>query len=124
MARKMKATAAIQPPERTDLEEMRSSGMTREEIADHYGVSVSTVKSWISSLGVKKKIVRKPKKTPAIKQIDLHPFDGMSGIEKAKQILGSRLKECSHRGYLLDGRPVSASKVMEAANLDNCVLNC
>lgn len=117
---------AIQPPKREEIEALRSSGMTRQQLATHFKVSVHTIKKWITVLGVKKKFERKirPKKTPAIKKVDLHPYDGLTGMEKAKQVFGDRLQECRVRGYLLDGKPTSASYILEAAKLDSVALNC
>lgn len=104
-------------PSREELEELRDEGMTREQIADHYGVPLSRVKRWLKKQGfgrAERRIPSEPTNLPAAEL----PFDtGMTIMEKAKLILGNRLKEDRHLGYLLDGRVTSTDKIIEAARL-------
>ena len=109
-------------PTRDDLIRLREvEGMTREQIADHYDVSLTTVRRWIKELKVPRpsKQARNHKTKPLSRfgEIIADPDDGITVMEKAKNILGDRLQERRHIGYILDGRPVSSRRVVEAAGL-------
>ncbi len=108
-------------PSKEDLEAKRSAGLTRKEIAVHYGVNISQVKRWISSLQVEKKIVRKPVDPKPHKPARgaLLPEDtGMTVIEKARRILGPRLTEKKGLGYLVDGRICNTDEVLRLAGVE------
>lgn len=104
-------------PSREDLVKLRESGFTREEVASHYGVSLSRVKRWLRKHGfarAERKIPTEPVDSPIA---DL-PFDtGMTIMERAKLALGTRLTEDRHLGYLLDGRVANTDRILEAARL-------
>lgn len=104
-------------PTTEELMGLRNSGLTRQQIADKFGVSLSQVKRWIADMNVEPRRNKRSKRgqgenRPRYASLD----EGVPLMEKAKQILGPRLQE-DHRGYLLDGRPVSSWKVVEAAKL-------
>lgn len=106
-----------QPPRPEELQALRDDGLNREEIADHYGVSLTTVKRWISIF----KITKPSKRTGKRKQEPRRRLpldDGLTLIDKAKEVLGQRLREDRYRGYVLDGRPVRTDAVIAAAGLE------
>ncbi len=104
------------PPKKAELERLRSKGLTRAELAEHYNVPLSTIKRWITELKVKPLppgVVprrKKPKKEPTLEE-------GYTLIEIAQFRLGKRLTE-DWRGYLLDGKPCNVSDILEAADLE------
>ncbi len=107
-------------PTREELVRLRESGMTREDLAEHYDVGVSTIRRWIKERGV-------PRPTPSSRrrrlahlssngEIIAPPDDGKTIIEKARLLLGTRFS--SHRdGYKLDGKPASTAIIVHAAGL-------
>lgn len=109
-------------PTRDDLIRLREKeGMTREQIAEHYDVSLTTVRRWIKELKVPR-----PSKQARVQQtrhlsregaIIADPDDGMTVMERARSILGARCTERRGVGYILDGRPVSSRAVVHAAGL-------
>lgn len=109
-------------PTRDDLIRLRETeGMTREEIADHYEVSLTTVRRWIKELKVPRPS-KQARNTQAnhlsrIGEIIAEPDDGMTVMDQAKAILGARLTEKRGMGYFVDGRPVSSTAVVHAAGL-------
>lgn len=94
-----------------DIQDMRAEGMTREDIADVLGVSLSQVKRWIKRLGLSK---QKSKRSCADKTIMAD--NGMNLLDRAKVILGKRVTE-DRRGYKLDGRSVNPDALITAAGL-------
>lgn len=110
----------MSPPSKDELETMRAQGLTRQEIAEHYGVNISQVKRWIASLQVTKKIIRKPaeQKPPRPSRGSILPEDeGLTVIEKAKRVLGPRLQEKKGIGYTVDGRVVNTDEVLRLAGV-------
>lgn len=105
------------PPKKAELERLRSKGLTREELAEHYKVPLSTIKRWISELKVKPLppgVVprrKKPKKEPTLSE-------GYTLVEIAQFRLGDRMSE-DWRGYLLDGKPCNVKDILEAAGLES-----
>lgn len=95
--------------------------MTREQIKDYYGVSLTTVRRWIKELKVPRpsKQARNTQSRHLTRfgEIVAEPDDGLTVMERATAILGSRLTEKRGMGYFLDGRPVSSAKVVAAAGL-------
>ena len=107
----------VKMPSREELEALRDEGYTRERIAQHYGVPLSRVKRWLKKLGFGRAERRIPAEPTNLPAADL-PFDsGLTIMEKAKLILGSRLREDRHLGYLLDGRVANTEKIIAAARL-------
>ena len=109
-------------PTREELIELREKkGMTREQIAEHYEVSLTTVRRWIKELKVprptKQARHQRNKNISRIGEIIAEPDDGMTIMERAQAILGDRLTEKRHMGYFLDGRPVNSRAVVHAAGL-------
>ena len=109
-------------PTRDDLINLREAkGMTREQIAEHYDVSLATVRRWIKELKVprpsKQVRYKEPSHLTRLGEIVAEPDDGLTVMEKAKDILGDRLVEKRGLGYFLDGRPASSIKVVHAAGL-------
>lgn len=109
-------------PTRDDLIRLREDeGMTREQIADFYDVSLTTVRRWIKDLKVPRpsKQARNLPSKPLTRfgEIVADPDDGITVMERAEQILGDRFSERRGLGYFLDGRPVSSRRVVEAAGL-------
>lgn len=109
-------------PTRDDLIRLREDeGMTRDQIAKHYEVSLTTVRRWIKDLKIPRptKQARNQPRKPLTRfgEIVAEPDDGMTIMERAEQILGPRLTERRGVGYILDGRPVSSRRVVESAGL-------
>jgi transposase len=104
-------------PDREDIIALRKQGMNREDIAKYYGVALSRVKRWISDLDIPAPVApRKPKHKPTDGE-DLGQDYGLTKVERAKQVLGSRMGQ-DYRGYLLDGRPVRVDILIQAAGLE------
>jgi transposase len=110
-------------PEQSDLIELRfNKGMTREDIAEHYDVSIATVRRWIKEL----KVPRPTRAQPAKRNKNLSSSgeiiaklsheDGYTSIEVAHMRLQGRLIEHIGRGYFLDGRPAHIDAVLAASN--------
>lgn len=103
-------------PPREEIVQLREDGYTREEIAEHYGVALSKVKRWLQKYGFGK-VDRKPVVPVDVKAAEL-PFDtGLTMMERAKLILGTRLTEDRHLGYLLDGRVANTDRIIREARL-------
>jgi hypothetical protein len=89
--------------------------MTRQEMADHYGVTLSVIKKWIAEFQVKpipNGVIprrKKPKEPPTL-------ANGFTIIDVAAHTLGDRLSE-DWRGYLLDGKPCNLEDILRAAEL-------
>lgn len=110
----------IEIPSKDELHTLRDvERKTREEIADKYGVSLSTVKRWIRLLEVPKKTNKKRQKIKiGIRgEIVAHIHDEKPLLEQAKDVLGNRLRICPIKGYVLDGFPCGVDKIIKAANL-------
>lgn len=99
-------------PSREDIIALREQGMSRQHIADYYGVTLSRVKRWIKELKLPAAVTRR--RVKRIRGAALE--DGLTLIEKARIILGRRMSN-DYRGYLLDGRPVRVDVLVRAAGL-------
>jgi len=109
-------------PTRDELINLRETeGLTREQIAEHYQVSLTTVRRWIKEMKIPRpsKQARNAQTSPLSRfgEIIAEPDDGITIMERAQMILGSRLVERRGVGYILDGRPSSTRKVVHAAGL-------
>lgn len=108
-------------PSNVELNALREAGLTRIQIAVKYDVPLSRVKRWLRELEIvpraTKVIHSKPKARVREKKQTNVFFDSESLMEKAKKILGNRMGEKKHLGYILDGRPVSSWQILKAANL-------
>jgi len=108
-------------PSRDELIDMRTKGMTRAEIADHFDVKIATVRRWIRIMNIPRPAGRSRRsrndRTSATGEIIALPDDGYTLMEKAEMILGSRLKERRGFGYYLDGRPARTDAILAAAKL-------
>lgn len=109
-------------PTREDIIHQREKqGMTREQIAEHYDVSLATVRRWIRDLGIPRPSKQVRYKQPTILSregsIIAEPDDGETILEKSQRILGDRFSEKRGYGYMLDGRPSSIKAIVHAAGL-------
>ena len=107
-------------PTKEELTRLREGGMTREDLAAHYDVGVSTIRRWIKEKGV-------PRPTPNSRrrrmphlssngEIIAAADDGKTIMDKARLRLGARFS--SHKqGYFLDGKPASVAVIVHAAGL-------
>lgn len=99
---------------------LRIAGKHRKEIAEELDISLAEVKRTITKHAVVSRKTRKSERDarkrkherPRYASID----DGVTLMDKAKQVLGDRMGE-DHRGYLLDKRPASSWQVLDAAGL-------
>lgn len=110
----------IENPTKTDLEQLRNEGYTREQIADYFDISLSKVKRLIRNLGVKKKTHpnrdRKLIVRPGMGTTLPDDF-GLTVMEQARRILGERLKE-TPLGYSLDGRITNTPAILKEAGVE------
>jgi hypothetical protein len=107
------------PPTKEELEQHRADGKTREQLATIYGVPLSQIKRWISSLKVSKKLVRREAYPSVPKQVRsrIHDDEGLTIMERAKRILGARLREQRGVGYVLDGKVANTDAILKAAHV-------
>lgn len=107
-------------PTKKDLEEFRELGYTRQEIAEHYGVTLAQVKRWISELNVPKKVALKTsegEESKIVRSLSLPSDYGMTLMEKAQEVLGPRLVYKKHLGYFVDGQPKSCDAIVKMAGV-------
>lgn len=88
--------------------------MTVSDMAMHYKVSPKTVKRWVRDMEL-------PHAAPLegfIGDVDrFRTSNGSTSLEYAIMVLGPRLMERIGYGYYLDGRPVSVTEVLAAADI-------
>lgn len=112
----MRKSANPPTPDREALIKLRQNGMNREQIAEYYGVALSRVKRWIKDLEIPE-MPRTPKQLLRPSEgADLGQDYGLTILERAKKVLGTRMTE-DYRGYLLDGRPVRIDILVRTAGL-------
>ena len=107
-------------PTREDLIDLRhNEGMTREEIAKHYGVPVAKVRRWIKTLDVPRpeRKVQPKMRVASEDQMLAAVGSPMSSLETALMNLEGRVIEKLGVGYYLDGRPASVDQILAAAEL-------
>ncbi len=110
-------------PTREELIRLRENlEMTREDIAEHFGVGVSTVRRWIREMKIPRPTPRRRKRhQPYLSssvEIIAPVDDGLTLMERAKLLLGHRLTESRAKGYILDGRPSNIRHIFAAAGLE------
>lgn len=104
-------------PDRDELMKLRADGMSREKIAEYYGVALSRVKRWIKVLEIPTSYQGNGKsKIKASEGIILGTDYGLTNIEKARVVLGKRMSQ-DYRGYLLDGKVVRLDILLSAAGI-------
>lgn len=110
----------IPTPDRTELIKLRQQGLNRDQIAEHYGVALSRVKRWIKELDIPAapEYAGRREKIKSSEGETLGLDHGLTLVERAKSVLGPRMGEDRHRGYLLDGRPVRVDILIRAAGLE------
>lgn len=108
-------------PTQKDLKEFRELGYTRQEIADHFGVTLAQVKRWISELNVPKKVTQRSasegEESRITRSLSLPADYGMTLMEKAQEVLGPRLVYKKHVGYFVDGQPRSCDAIVKMAGV-------
>ena len=109
-------------PKRDKLVELRfDKGMTREGIAEYYGVSIATVRRWIKELDIPRLSRRsKPKHLTSSGEIVAKPDNGYTVIEQAMMKLGGRLLERDGFGYYLDGKPAHIDVIIAVLRAEEC----
>ena len=102
-------------PTRDKLVELRfDRGMTREDIAEHYGVSVTMVRRWIKKLEIPRLSRRaKPKHLTSSGEIVAKADYGYTVIETAMMKLGGRMVERDGFGYYVDGTPAHVDRIID-----------
>lgn len=106
----------VDSPPKDHLNDLRIAGFTRDEMAALYDVSLPRMKRWITKLGVAPRPMKEKKESDREKPRYMPVDDGISLMDECRQVLDSRMGE-DHRGYLLDGRPVSSHQIVSAAGL-------
>jgi transposase len=107
-------------PSREKLIELRfEKGMTREGIAEHFDVSIATVRRWIKEMEVPRPSRRtrpkRPKHLTPSGEIVAEMGDGYNRFERARIKLEGRVIDYTVRGYCLDGTLASAEEIIEVA---------
>ncbi|QJA43143.1 hypothetical protein [Phaeobacter phage MD18] len=107
------------PPREKIIELRFDRGMTREDIAEHFDVSIATVRRWIKELNVprpsRRSRTKRPKHLTSSGEIVAKVGDAYNKLERARMTLEGRVVERAGRGYYLDGKPASADEIIEAA---------
>ena len=111
----------VRKPTKEELEKLRELGLTRQGIADHYNVSIAQVKRWIASFEVSKKTRSRPiiGSARVSRGISLPPNYGITLVEQAQNLLGSRMTHDRHKGYCVDGRPMKVTDIVKMLGLEN-----
>lgn len=108
-------------PTREEIVALREQGLTREKIAEHFDVSITTIRRCIKQYGIPRpsKQARRKRESHLSRngEIIARLTDDRSILEQAQDILGDRFTEKRHIGYILDGRPAHTDKIIEAAGL-------
>ena len=106
---------------RDKLIELRfEHGMTREDIAEYFDVSIATVRRWIKEMDIPRPRSLKPKRhanMTASGEIIVPMGDTYTRMERAKIVLGGRLINRKGRGYYLDGRPADVDTILTTAQV-------
>lgn len=110
-------------PARETLVELRfTKQMTREDIAEYYGVNVATVRRWIKELGVPRPARRKtPPRAAHLTSsgeivTPITNDQAYTTLENARILLEGRLIVRHGYGYYLDGRPAHIDNILAAAD--------
>lgn len=110
-------------PTRKEMIVLREQGMTREDIAEHFDVGITTVRRWIKLLEIPRPTKQARNKRESnisrIGEIIVPMRSEMTVLEEAIEILGDRFEDRRHVGYFLDGRPTSADKIVQAAGVNH-----
>lgn len=103
---------------REQLQKLRDRGLTRQQIADTLGTSLSTVKRLLAEHGLTNK--RSPRRGDAGLGIvdERSPEAGRTLLERARMRLGDRVRVTA-RGYTLDDRPVTVFDLLKEAGLSH-----
>jgi hypothetical protein len=104
---------------------MRAKRATRANIAEVLGVSLAQVKRWIAEVKAPLPAIPNPPELQTLKEPAkpfVNPEEDLSLMERCKLILGDRMGEDRHRGYLLDKVHVSSNHVLRAAKEAGLVL--
>ena len=109
-------------PSRSELIKLRfDDGMTREDIAEHFDVSIATVRRWIRDLEIprpsRRRAAKRPSHLTSSGEIVANPLSGETSLERARKILQGRVIERLGYGYYLDGRPATIDEILRAADL-------
>jgi transposase len=108
-------------PDREEIIGLREQGMTREKIAEHYDVSITTVRRWIKQHNIPRpsKQARRKRESHLSRNGEIiAPLkDERPILEQAQEILGERFTEKRFVGYVLDGRPAHVDAIIAAAGL-------
>lgn len=106
------------PPREKIIDLRFEKGMTREDIAEYFDVSITTVRRWIKEMDIPRPTRRtrpkRPKHLTTTGEIVANLGDGYNDLERARTKLGGRVVEFRHRGYFLDGRPATAEEIIAA----------
>ncbi len=99
-------------PDRDTLLALREQGLTREQIAETMGVSMTTVRKWIRELGVPRPPTRNKRDLSRTSPgPTMRLDDGMTLLELAREMLGERFKDIRGRGYYIDGTPAHIDRI-------------
>lgn len=110
----------MRAPSRQEIITLRERGLTRDRIAEHFGVSVTTVRRWIKQYDIPRPTKNARNQRAHISKTGeiIAPLrDERTVLEKAIDILGPRFQDKGWKGYWLDGRPVNVQKIIHAAGL-------
>lgn len=112
---------SIENPTKKELEELRDLKYSRAAIAAKYGVSLAQVKRWltdhdITNRGRKKVTIDSARVN---RGVSLPTNYGITLVEQAQTLLGSRMVHDKHHGYKVDGRPMKVTDIVKMLGLKN-----
>lgn len=113
--------AAPTTPSRETLIRLRfEEGMSREKMAEHFDVSIATIRRWIKEQNIPRPSFPKTTKKAKLAtdtDIKARLGDGYTQMERATYALGGRLVEVKGKGYYLDGKPTRLDAIYAAAGV-------
>lgn len=112
---------SFENPTKEELEELRELKYSRSEIAEHFGVSLAQVKRWLTDYDITKRNRKKVTIDSArvSRGIPLPTNYGVTLVEQAQNILGTRMVHDKHHGYKVDGRPMKVTDIVNMLGLKN-----
>lgn len=103
--------------------ERKAKRLSRQEIADDLGISLSSLKRLLSDFDLvnrRSSVPRSSLELNLLEEDERSPEAGRTVIERARMRLGMRMGE-TKQGYTLDGMYVSVWDILREAGLDGAL---